>query len=59
MQQQIQTRLEVLKKEFETGQAKLRELEMQQSHLRETLPPNSPASAKADALNEGHATTIR
>jgi predicted nuclease with TOPRIM domain len=37
MQQQIQTRLEVLKKEFETGQAKLRELEMQQSHLRETL----------------------
>ena len=37
MQQQIQTRLEVLKTEFETGQAKLRELEMQQSHLRETL----------------------
>jgi predicted nuclease with TOPRIM domain len=37
MQQQIQTRLEVLKTEFETGQARLRELEMQQSHLRETL----------------------
>ena len=37
MQQQIQSRLEVLKTEFETGQAKLRELESQQSHLRETL----------------------
>lgn len=37
MQQQIQSRLEVLKTEFETGQAKLRDLEMQQSHLRETL----------------------
>jgi len=37
MQQQIQTRLEVLKKEFETGQTKLRELEIQQSHSRETL----------------------
>ena len=37
MQQQIKSRLEVLKTEFETGQAKLRELEMQQSHLRETL----------------------
>ena len=37
MQQQIQSRLEVLKSEFETGQAKLRDLEMQQSRLRETL----------------------
>ena len=37
MQQQIQSRLEVLKTEFETGQTKLRELETQQSHLRETL----------------------
>jgi predicted nuclease with TOPRIM domain len=37
MQQQIQTRLEVLKAEFETGQAKLRELETEQAHLRETL----------------------
>jgi predicted nuclease with TOPRIM domain len=37
MQEQIQSRIEVLKSEFETGQAKLRELEMQQSRLRETL----------------------
>ena len=37
MQQQIRSRLEVLKSEFDTGQAKLRDLEMQQSRLRETL----------------------
>jgi predicted nuclease with TOPRIM domain len=37
MQQQIQSRIAVLKSEFETGQAKLRELEMQQSRIRETL----------------------
>ena len=37
MHQQIQSRLEVLKSEFETGQAKLRDLEIQQSRLRETL----------------------
>ncbi len=37
MQQQIQSRIEVLKNEFETGQAKLRELEMQQARVRETL----------------------
>jgi len=36
MQHQIESRLEALKTEFETGQTKLRELEMQQSHLRET-----------------------
>jgi predicted nuclease with TOPRIM domain len=37
MQQQLQERLETLKKEFATGQARLQELEMQQGHLRETL----------------------
>jgi predicted nuclease with TOPRIM domain len=37
MQKQIQNRLEELKKEFETGQARLQELEMQESRLRETL----------------------
>ncbi len=37
MQEQLQVRLEVLKNEFETGQARLRELERQQSILRETL----------------------
>jgi predicted nuclease with TOPRIM domain len=57
MQEQIQSRIEVLKSEFETGQVKLRELEMQQSRLRETLLRISGAiqvleemlqSAKAD-----------
>jgi len=37
MQQQIQSRIAVLKSEFETGQAKLQELEMQQSRIREPL----------------------
>ena len=37
MQQQIQSRIAVLKSEFETGQTKLQELEMQQSRIRETL----------------------
>ena len=37
MQEQLQERLEALKKEFATGQARLQELEMQQGHLRETL----------------------
>ena len=37
MREQLQKRLEELKKEFEKGQAKLHEMEMQQSLLRETL----------------------
>lgn len=37
MQEQLQERLELLKKEFASGQARLQELEMQQGHLRETL----------------------
>ena len=37
MQEKLQVRLELLKNEFETGQAKLRELERQQSILRGTL----------------------
>ncbi len=37
MKEQLQTRIEELKKEFETGQARLRELEMQETRLRETL----------------------
>ena len=37
MQEQLRERLEALKKEFATGQARLQELEMQQGHLRETL----------------------
>ncbi|MEW5818324.1 MAG: hypothetical protein AB1798_23415 [Spirochaetota bacterium] len=37
MQEQLQTRLKALKKEFETGKARLQELEMQHSRLSETL----------------------
>lgn len=37
MQEQLQVRLSVLKQEFETGQTQLRELERQQTYLRETL----------------------
>lgn len=37
MQAQLQERLNELKKEFETGQVRLRDLEMQQAYLRETL----------------------
>ena len=37
MQEQLQKRLEDLKKEFETGQARLRELETEQSYIRETM----------------------
>lgn len=37
MQEQLQQRLEELKREFETGQARLRELEAQAMHLRETM----------------------
>ena len=37
MRQQIQNRLEVLRKEFETGQAELEKAEKQLAYLRETL----------------------
>ena len=37
MQEQLQKRLEELKREFETGQARLRELETEQAYTRETL----------------------
>jgi predicted nuclease with TOPRIM domain len=37
MQEQLQKRLEGLKKEFEAGQARLRELETEQTYIRETL----------------------
>ena len=37
MREQLQQRLEELKREFETGQSRLRELEVQESRLRETL----------------------
>ncbi len=37
MRNQLESRLRLLKKEFETGQTRLREVDMQQSVLRETL----------------------
>ncbi len=37
MQEQLQKRLEQLKKEFEAGQARLRELENEQAFVRETM----------------------
>jgi predicted nuclease with TOPRIM domain len=37
VREQLQLRLEELKREFETGQMRLRELERQQLSLRETL----------------------
>jgi hypothetical protein len=37
MREQLQARLKLLRKEFETGHARLRDLELQQAVLRETL----------------------
>jgi hypothetical protein len=37
MQEQIQARLEALKKELETGQAELQKVEMQRKYLHETV----------------------
>ena len=37
MQEQLHNRLEALKKEFETGQARLKELETEEAYIRETL----------------------
>lgn len=37
MREQLQTRLEELKKEFETGQNRLRELEAEMAYVRETM----------------------
>jgi len=37
MEEQLQKRLEQLKKDFEIGQARLKELETEQAYVRETL----------------------
>jgi predicted nuclease with TOPRIM domain len=37
MREQLQARIETLRREFEVGQTRLQELERQQVHLRETL----------------------
>jgi predicted nuclease with TOPRIM domain len=56
MQQQIQSRIAVLKSEFETGQEKLRELEMQQSRIRETLLRISGAIQVLEEMLESNKT---
>ena len=37
MEEQLQKRLDELKKDFEIGQARLRELETEQAYVRETM----------------------
>jgi predicted nuclease with TOPRIM domain len=37
MEEQLRQRLEALKKEYETGQARLRELETETTYVRETM----------------------
>jgi hypothetical protein len=37
MREQLQSRLIILKREFEVGQAQIQDLERQTTHLRETL----------------------
>lgn len=37
MKEQLQNRLEELRKEFETGQSRLKELEAEQAYVRETM----------------------
>jgi len=43
MEEQLQKRLEELKKDFEIGQARLKELETEQAYVRETMPRISGA----------------
>ncbi|MGB7926296.1 MAG: hypothetical protein WCF57_23850 [Pyrinomonadaceae bacterium] len=54
MREQLQTRLNELRQEFETGQSRLQELEMQETRLRETLLRISGA---IQVLEETLATT--
>jgi predicted nuclease with TOPRIM domain len=37
MREELQNRLDILRKEFEAGQGRLRDLEMQEAHLRGTM----------------------
>jgi predicted nuclease with TOPRIM domain len=53
MREQLQSRLDVLKQEFETGQTRLREAEIQQSLLRERLLRISGAIQVLEELLEG------
>ena len=55
MREQLQTRLAVLKQEFEAGQKMLADLEAKQANLRETLLRISGAvQVLQELLAEGH-----
>jgi predicted nuclease with TOPRIM domain len=57
LREQLQTRLNELRQEFEAGQSRLHELEMQEAHLRETLLRISGAiQVLEETLAEGGAT---
>jgi predicted nuclease with TOPRIM domain len=54
MREQVQARLEELKKELETGQAQLQQVEMQRTYLHETVLRISGAvQVLEDLLREG------
>ncbi len=67
MQEQIQARLEALKKELEKGQSELQKVEAQRTYMHETvlrisgavqaleelLEEGQPAAARADGTTEG------
>jgi predicted nuclease with TOPRIM domain len=73
MQEQIQARLEELKKELEAGQAELQKVDMQRTYLHETvlrisgavqvleelLSEKQSAGNNADGHDESHPATIQ
>ncbi len=56
MREQLQARLTLLQKEFQTGQARLREVETQQAILRDTLLRISGAIQVLEELLGGNGT---
>jgi len=58
LREQLQQRLEELKREFETGQARLHELEMQETRLRETLLRISGAIQVLEEVQQGAETGL-
>jgi chaperonin cofactor prefoldin len=60
MREQIQARLEELKKELETGQAELQKVEMQRTYLQETMLRISGAiQALEELLTDGPSANKR
>ncbi len=56
MREQLQARLTLLQKEFQTGQTRLREVETQQAILRDTLLRISGAIQVLEELLAGNGT---